>query len=266
MRKIVLLFLLLITVTANAQCALENRAYQGGEQLSYKLYFNWKFVWITAGTASMSTTKSKYNGNTAYRTSLITRSSKKVDKYFMMRDTLLCYTTEDCLPLYHRKGSHEGSRYYVDEVWYTYKNGTTHLKQHAQTASGDHRWKEGNYHECFCDMMSLFLKARNFDASSWEKGHTERMPICDGDDVKVAYLRYNGTKTIKGEDDVKYRCLDLSYLENEGKKKKEICRFFVTDDLNHLPIRIDLFLRFGTAKAYISSMKGVRNPVTAIVR
>ena len=43
-------------------------------------------------------------------------------------------------------------------------------------------------------------------------------------------------------------------------------RFYITDDKNHLPVRLDLNLRFGTAKAYLRSVKGERNPQTSIVR
>ena len=39
-------------------------------------------------------------------------------------------------------------------------------------------------------------------------------------------------------------------------KFKEIARFYVTDDSNHIPIRLDMYLRFGSAKAYITQMKG----------
>jgi hypothetical protein len=47
----------------------------------------------------------------------------------------------------------------------------------------------------------------------------------------------------------------ISYIEKDGKKDKEIVRFYVTDDSKHIPIRLDLFLRFGSAKAFFSSMK-----------
>ena len=44
---------------ANAQCGIENKAFKEGEFLYYDLYFNWKFVWVKVGTASMDTVGSK---------------------------------------------------------------------------------------------------------------------------------------------------------------------------------------------------------------
>ena len=64
----------------------------------------------------------------------------------------------------------------------------------------------------------------------------------------------------------KYRCLQLSYMELEKGKFKEIVRFYVSDDANHIPVRLDMFLKFGSAKAFLVGYKGLRNPVTSIVK
>ena len=54
-------------------------------------------------------------------------------------------------------------------------------------------------------------------------------------------------------------------MENEDGKYKRIVDFYVSDDQNHVPIRLDMFLRFGSAKAFLVSMKGLRHPVTSAV-
>lgn len=71
---------------------------------------------------------------------------------------------------------------------------------------------------------------------------------------------------MKADNGKKYRCVELSYLEYEDRKWKEIVRFYVTDDQNHVPIRLDMFLKFGSAKAFLTSMKGVRNPISSLVK
>ena len=137
MKRFLLIIITLCSMmTAHAQCGIENTAFKSGEYLSYDLYFNWKFVWMKVGTASMSTIQSTRDGKPAYRSSLITRGNNKLDHYFVMRDTLLCYTGLDIAPLYFRKGAREGDRYYVDELWYTYPNGNCHLRMHRIDADG----------------------------------------------------------------------------------------------------------------------------------
>lgn len=244
--------------SAFAQCNMQSTAFQGGESLSYNLYFNWQFVWLKVGTASMQIDDARYKGKPSYKGSLITRGSKTADKYFVMRDTLLCYTTKELAPLYFRKGAKEGKRYTVDEVWYEYANGSQNLTQRYKNKDGKVTTKRNSVQNCVSDMMTMFLRARNMNPAGWATGHEEKFQMADGDGIKSNKIVYRGKTTVKGDDKKKYNCLELSYMEYNGKKWKEIVRFFVTDDNRHIPIRLDLNLNFGSAKAYITSMSGVK--------
>ena len=68
------------------------------------------------------------------------------------------------------------------------------------------------------------------------------------------------------ETGITYRCLVFSFVEYEGKKEKEVVTFYITDDLNHMPVRLDLFLNFGTAKAFLREHTPLRNPETSIIQ
>ena len=260
------ILLLMIAMTATAQCSFRNTAFKSGEFLSYNLYYNWKFVWVKAGTASMSTVESTYKGHKAYRSSLTTRGNKKVDNMFVLRDTLLCYSSTAMEPLYFRKGAREGKRYTVDELFYTYPNGKVNVRSHRQHNDGTHAWKTITPNSCVFDMMNIFMRARSFSSANWKKGHVVDFPIADGKGQAPARLRFNGTTKIKADNGKKYRCAELSYMEYEDRKWKEIVRFYVTDDHNHVPIRLDMFLKFGSAKAFLTNMKGLRNPITSEVK
>ena len=255
------------SLSASAQCTFRNTAFSDGEFLSYNLYYNWKFVWVKAGTASMYTVKSKYKGQDAYRASLTTRGNKNVDQMFVLRDTLLCYSSTELAPLYFRKGAREGNRYTVDEVWYNYDKGKVQLRQHRLNHKGEHSRIQKTLNDCVYDMLNIFLRARSFDPKGWAKGHVVSFPIADGNSIEKAQLKYRGKSTIKADNNKKYRCLELSYMEYDrnAAKFKEIVRFYVTDDQNHIPIRLDMFLKFGAAKAFLTSIKGNRNPISSIV-
>lgn len=258
----VLLFTIAVTETS-AQCTFRNTAFKSGEFLSYNLYYNWKFVWVKAGTASMSTVQSTYHGKQAYRSSLITRGNDKVDDFFVLRDTLLCYCGTDMAPLYYRKGAREGKRYTVDEVFYSYPDGKCHVNQHRQKNDGSHQWQKHAYEDCVFDMMNIFLRARSFDPSNWKNGYTVKFPIADGNGRTPAQIKFAGKETIKADNGLKYRCLKLAYMEYEDGKYKKIVDFYVSDDDNHIPVRLDMFLKFGSAKAFLVGMKGIRSKMTS---
>ena len=250
---------------AQVQCGIENKAFQNGELLNYDLHFNWKFVWVKVGTATMQTTQTTYDGQSVFQASLITRGNSKLDGVFVMRDTLLSYcSTKDLSPLYFRKGAREGKRYYVDELWYSYPRGNCHLKMHRINHEGKHFWQEKEYASCIYDMMSIFLRARNFDASTMNKGDIIPLPISDAKRLSNSWMQYRGKENFKvSGTKEKFRCLVFSFYEHEDGKTHELVRFFVTDDANHIPVRLDMFLSFGSAKAFLRNYQGVRSEMTS---
>lgn len=250
---------------AQSPCGIQNKAFKAGELINYDLYFNWQFVWVKVGTASMQTVISTWQGEPTYRTSLITRGNNKLDNVFMMRDTLLAYCNlTDLSPLYYRKGAREGKRYYVDELWYSYPNQKSHIKMRRLSHRGEETIQEKDYDECVYDMMSIFLRARNFDAATLKEGDIIKLPITDAKHRQNTWLKYMGKEEYKvdytGE---KFRCLVFGFYEEEDGRTVELIRFYVTDDQNHMPVMLDMHLSFGSAKAYLKGYQGVRSPLSS---
>lgn len=255
MRRVLFILLLTISLLIPSQADALSRAFNDREVITYQLYFNWKFVWIKAGTATMTTQPSTYKGKNVFRTSLVTQTSRKIDRFFVMRDTITSFCDLDLSPLYYRKGAREGKRYYVDEVWYTNSGNKTLATMRHLAADGEVTAEKHTYDRNVSDMINSFMRIRSMDVSSWKKGHSETVYIAGGSKLTTARLVFNGRKTVKGDDNKKYPCLVISYNEKENGKWKEIVKFYVTDDYRHIPIRLDLNLRFGTAKAFVTSIK-----------
>ncbi len=252
---------------SRAQCERDNTAFAAGEELNYDLYACWKFVWIKGGTARYKVRSANYAGQDALRTDLLFRGNKRADAVFVMKDTLISYMTPRLVPLYYRKGAVEGKHYTVDEVWYTYPSGRSHVEQKFLDRHG--QWSK-NHHEttqCNYDMLSMLNLARSFDATAYKVGRRIHFPMATGKKVEQQTLIYKGKKNFKANDDVTYRCLVFSLLDYDVKdKEKEMLRFYVTDDANHVPVRIDFYLRYGVARAYYVGGKGLRNPQTSIIK
>lgn len=266
MKKIILLIfsIFLLTGAANAQ-SQENTAFQSGETLTYDLYFNWKFVWIKVGTASMNITKTYYNGQPAYKAYLITRGSKQADKYFVMRDTLTTYTNLSLVPQYYSKHAKEGKDYRVEDVWYSYSNNMAHLKMRYKKNNEPYEYRNEDSKYYAYDMVSMILRARSFDPSTYKEGHRINFLMAEGNKTRWRQVIYKGKKDIKMKDgNGTYKTLVFSYVEKQDDgKEKEIVRFYITDDKNHLPVCLDLNLNFGSAKAYMHGAVGVRHPLTS---
>ena len=251
----------------SAQCPLTNTAFNAGEVLRYQLYFNWQFVWIKAGTASLEIKDATYKGTPCMKASLITKGSPRTDKFFMMRDTLTSYFTNNLEPLYYRKGAREGKTFYTDEAWYTHHANAVDVHQLYSKEGGTPRTNDHSSAECVFDMVSMLMRARSFDPSVYKEGQRIKFLMADNGRVKSETLVFRGRKKYKMESTgVTYRCLVFSFIERKNKKDKEVVTFYITDDKNHIPVRLDLFLRFGTAKAFLNSHTTPRNPQASIVK
>ena len=260
MKRILFIFFFIVAaISLSAQCTLKNTAFKAGEHISYNLYFNWKFVWYKVGTANMSVSNSKYKGRDALKCVLLSKSNGKLDRHFYMRDTLLSYVTPQLVPLYYRKGAHEGKRYTVDEVWYDYPDDKCHAKMRRLNNDKTVTNNDDTRSECIFDMISLFLRARNFISNKWQPGHVIKVPYASGRGVKTGLITYKGTEKVKADNGIHYNCLKLDFAQWNSKKKKydRIATFFITNDSRHIPVRLDFNLRFGSAKAFLTSMKGI---------
>lgn len=269
MRRLVLFcFLSLIALTHSAQCPIKNTAFVAGESLSYDLYFNWKFVWLYAGTANLSTSATQWENQPALKSYLISRTSSKLDKFFMMRDTLQSIITPNLCPLYYKKAANEGGKLYIDQVWYSYANGKTLLKQQFQDREGKITNRTNSNNKCVYDMYSMLLRTRSLSPNGLKKGDKIKFLMADGNKVEESTLIFRGRENCKMRNsDTTYRCLVLSFVEyNKEGVEKEVITFYVTDDDNHIPVRLDMYLNFGTAKAFLKDMKGLRSESTAKVR
>lgn len=261
----ILTALWLTTTSLQAQCAAPNDAFQSGEHIVYDLYFNWKFIWKKVGRADLTTKQTTYQSRSAYQFDLLSVSSKKTDFYFKMRDTLVCYVTDKLEPIYFRKGAEEGSRYTVDEAWFTQKDGVSHVRQRRLRHDGQIREMEYEDSRCIHDMLSILAQARSYDPANYAEGHRILFPMATGRRVEEQTLIYRGKKNIEANNKLTYSCLVFSLVEYKKGKEKEVITFYVTDDKNHIPVRLDMFLNFGSAKAYLTEIHGNRHPITSVV-
>ncbi|MGL5938540.1 MAG: DUF3108 domain-containing protein [Phocaeicola sp.] len=267
MRKQISLFfaLCLISIAANAQCAIKNESIQAGEELLYNLKFNWKFVWVDAGIAKLNMEAVTYKKKPCYRSTLMAISNKRVDFFFKMRDTITTITSTQTEPLYYRKGAEEGKRYTVDESWFNYKENQTIVDQKRFYRGGEIVLTQTKHDECVYDMLSILMRARSFNPNNYKSGDKINFLMTTGTSVDEQTLIYRGKQIVAAENDTRYRTLVFSLVEYPDGKEKELITFFITDDKNLLPIRLDLYLNFGSAKAYLSNVKGNKYPFTSIV-
>ena len=254
-----ILFCLVIVLYSTAYLKAQNvnSILVDGESLDYTLRFNWKFIWINAGTASLQTHKTTYLGKPAYQTALIANTSKMADKIFLMRDTLETTVSTQLEPLFFQKRCLEGKDIVNEQVLFSMLNGQFRAQIKKTMDDGTIREVDELRETTIYDMVSLLQYVRSLDTKNLTRDSELTFYMAGGRRVDRLPLRYLGYENIESENGLKYHCQVFSLVKTSiGKKGKkteeEVIRFFTTDDSRHIPIRIDLFLKFGVAKAILN--------------
>ncbi len=260
-----LLLLFAATPSAHAQCEAENNAFKLGEHIMYDLYFNWKFIWTRAGFASLTANSMHYGSKPAYRLNLLAVGSRKADFFFKMRDTITCIIGDKMQPYYFRKGSEEGKNYTVDEVNFSYRGGMSYARQKRIKNFGEAIRTNSEDSSCMYDMLSILAQARSFNPTNYKVGEHIKFQMATGIKIEEQTLIYRGKEIFKAQDGKRYHTLVFSLVEYKRGKEKEVITFYITDDKNHIPVRLDLFLNFGSAKAFLKSVRNNKHPLTSIV-
>ena len=268
--RVMAIVTLLLIVFCSAQADTYNikrtQTFKSGETLKCNFYFNWNFIWIRVGEASLTIRDTIYNGQKAKCMKLLSSTNKKADSFFRMRDTLMTVFTDDYKPLYYRKASVEGKKYRLRQVWYSYLDASrVKVAQYSRYNDEAPIYKEEVFDGPIYDMMSLLAYARTLDFTSLKKGTRLTFNVASGKKVEKQHLVYRGKKKTKSDDGHEYDCFRVSLITEEDGDEEEIVNFHVTDDRNHLPVLLDLVLNFGSAKARLSHKSGLLYPVTSVV-
>ncbi|MEM6381021.1 MAG: DUF3108 domain-containing protein, partial [Bacteroidota bacterium] len=156
--------------TPLASCASENSTFVDGEEVTYKLFYNWKIVWIAAGEVTF---RVKDLGD-QYYLSALGRTYKSYDPFFKVRDTYECYIDkETLLPTVAIRKVEEGKYRLYDKVTFDRKNN----KAKSLRGKSEEVAKITEYpiNDCIHDLLSIVYFARNIDFDNMNPG--EKIPV-----------------------------------------------------------------------------------------
>lgn len=260
MKKLLyLIFLLFIVSQAEAQdnfCSIDNTAFNAGEQLTYKVYYNLSRIYVGAGEATFTTDLEKMNGHEVYHVVGEGHTFKSYDWIFKVRDKYETFMdTSTLLPVRFIRNVNEGG-------YRKYNNVT--FNQSAKTAistSGVY-----NVPACIQDVVSAIYYARNIDYSKYKPNDKIPFPLFLDNKVYNIYIRYMGKEDVETRFG-KFHAIEIKPLLIEGTifKGGEKMTVWVSDDENHIPLRIDSPISVGSIKVDMVAYKNVRHPFSSLI-
>jgi hypothetical protein len=260
MKKITLLFLLAfsaIRLSAGTDfCGVYNTTFSDGENITFKVFYSVIGLYVDAGTASFSVGRVQYNNKPVYHIVGVGNSNPKYDWIFKVRDRYESYIdTASLRPYKFIRNVDEGGYKKYDNVSFD------HQKNKAVSVQGTF-----DVPICVQDVLSAIYYARNINYDKYKPGDKIPFSMFLDDEVYHLYIRYQGKEVIKTRygkfKSIKFKPMLIKGTIFEGGEKMTV---WVSDDLNHIPLRIESPITVGSVKVDMMGYKNLRHPVGSML-
>jgi hypothetical protein len=263
MNKLIKALLIIILFTAfspsqnvDVFCGIKNTAFKTGESITLKVFYNAAGMYIGAGEATFTTNIERYNGKTAYHCVGEGKSYPFFDNFFKVRDRYESYIdTTTMLPMKFIRNVDEGGYKIYNNVSFNHTAGT------AVSTNGV--FKTPN---CIQDVVSAIYYARNINFDKFTAGDKIPFDMFLDDEVYHIYIRYLGKEQVKTRYGkfraIKFKPLLIKGTIFEGGEKMTA---WVSDDPNHLLLRVESPITVGSIKIDMYGYKNLRYPLSSLV-
>lgn len=245
-------------------CSIENQCFQGGEEIVYKLYYNWNFVWLSAGEVTFSV---KDLGD-QYHVSAVGRTYSSYEWFFKVRDVYESFLDkETLLPQTSIRDVHEGKYTLYDKVQFDQQKGKATSYRGKTKAEAEQ--KEYEVDRCMHDILSIIYFSRNLDFNQMSVGTEVPIKIFMDKEVwplKFIYRGNEANKKIRNRgrfNTIKFTpqvILGDIFTEEVGMN------LWVSDDKNKIPLLIESPLSVGSVKAVVKRYNGLRYELSSKIR
>ncbi len=243
-------------------CSIQNSAFRPGEEMTYKLYYNWNFVWIAAGEVTFRVT----DEGELYHLSAHGKTYKSYDPFYKVRDKYDTYVDKNTLlPTTSIREVQEGKYRLYDKITFDqYGKKVVSLRGKTRENAVPTEYK---IDQCMHDILSILYFTRNVDFNQLSSGTDIPVKLFVDKEtwpLKVKYLGRENDKKIKGLGRFKTIKFSPQVIDNDFYFKKGTeMKAWASDDKNKIPLMIESPLSVGSVKAVLKSYKGLKHSMTA---
>ncbi len=252
-------FVAIIPLSSKAQtdfCYTRNTSYRSGERLTFKVYYNMGFVWIHAGDAIFSAKETEHNGRKAFHIKGDGKTLKSYEWFYKVQDLYESYVDhETLLPMRFVRNVNEGGFKFNQDVKFD-------RNEKKAIASG----KTYTITPCTQDVLSAIYFARNIDYSKYQPGDRIPFEMFLDDKIYSLYIKYLGKEQIQTKKGT-FRAIKIAPLLIEGTlfSGGEKMTVWVSDDRNHVPLRINSPIAVGSIKVDLMEYENLLNPFESLI-
>ncbi len=246
---------------ANDICSGLNNAWQAGEELVYRIYYNWNFVWLKAGEVTFNVS----DAGDQYQFVATGRTYKSYEWFYKVRDRYESKVDKQTLlPTVASREIKEGGYRLYDEIHFDQSN----LKAYSNRGRTKEETRRINYDlsGCMHDLLSITYWARNVDYTKLKKN--DRVPVkilLDKEEWELN-VKYHGTENNKKVKKLgRFNTVSFSpeLIEGDVFKESDDMKVWATNDKNRIPLLIESDLKVGKIMVVLKSHKNLKHPMDA---
>ena len=240
-------------------CNQPNNAYSSGEKIRYTIYYNVLGLYVNAGSADFTIQSTNWNGEDAYRFTANGRSNGKYDWIFKVRDKYESVVdTKTLLPYQFTRQINEGG-YHTTEV--------VQFNQKGKTATSSKSTNTFKTADCTYDVISAIYAARNISYANCQMNDKIFLNFFLDNELYPSYFKFLGRDVLQSKYG-KFKVIKLAPLLIKGSifKGGEKMVVWVTDDDNHIPVRIESPISVGSIKVDLMGYENLRHPLTSLIQ
>lgn len=249
-------FLFIRLSAGNDFCGISNLCFSAGEVVKFKIFYNVIGLYVDAGNASFTVENTKLNNKPVYHVTGLGTSNPSYDWIFKVRDKYETFIDTATLKPYKFLRHVEEGKYRKNEAV---------LFNHADRKAVSTR---GTFpiNECMQDVLSSIYYARNIDFSKYKIGDKIPFSMFLDDESHSLYIRYAGKEVIKTRygkfNAIKFKPMLVKGTIFEGG---ELMSVWVSDDPNHIPLRIESPISVGSVKVDMMGYRNLRYPLQSMI-
>jgi len=240
----------------NGLCNQSNTAFLVGEKITYTIFYNVVGLYVNAGKTDFTIRSNNWNGFDAYTFTAIGKSNAKYDWIFKVRDKYESVVdSKTLLPYQFTREINEGGFHQKEKLLFNQKNRTVNNELATYKTA-----------ECTYDVLSAIYAARNFNYKNSVINDKISLNFFLDKELYPSYFKYLGKEIIDTRYG-KFKAIKLAPLLVKGKMFEggEKMTIWVTDDENHIPVRIQTPIIVGTIKVDMVGFENLRHPLSSLI-
>ena len=237
-------------------CNQTNTSFVVGEKINYTIFYNVVGLYVNAGSTDFTIQSSNWNGSDAYTFTALGSSNAKYDWIFKVRDKYESIVDiKTLLPYQFTRQINEGSFHHKETLLFNQKSNTVN--------NGKGIFKTP---DCTYDVVSAIYAARNYNYNNSALNDKIYLNFFLDKDLYPSYFKYLGRETITTRYG-KFKAIKLAPLLVKGTMFKggEEMTIWITDDDNHIPVRIQTPIIVGTIKVDMVGFENLRYPLSSLI-